>query len=96
MDGRTYRLVVHELGQDEADVPPLARQRSVVVAVVLLLIAQREDGRQRVQLGGDVRIQDVRAVLSVCVRSAVSISLQELPEAPRQGVRKSAGLLASE
>lgn len=90
MDGWTYRVVAHELGQDEADVPPLARQRSVGVAVVVLLIAQREDGRQRVQLGGDVRVQDVRAVLSVCVRSAVSISLQQLPEEQRRDLRLAA------
>lgn len=81
--------MVQQLGQDEADVLLLARQRSVLVAVVFLLIAQREDGRQRVQLGSDVRIQDVRVVFSVCVRT-VSISLQELQEGPGREVRETA------
>lgn len=71
----------------------LAWQRSVIVVVVFLLITQREDGRQRVQLGGDVRNQDVRAVFSVCVRTALSISLQELPEAPGQEVKKTGCIL---
>lgn len=81
--------MVQQLGQDEADVLLLECQRSVLVAVVFLLITQREDGRQRVQLGSDVRIQDVRVVLSVCMRT-VSISLQELQEAPGLDVRKTA------
>lgn len=83
--------MVQQLGQDEADVLLLACQRSVLVAVVFLLITQREDGRQRVQLGSDVRIQDVRVVFCVCVRT-VSISLQELQEAPGLDVRKTAML----
>lgn len=80
---------MHQLGQNEADVLLLAFQCSVIVAVVVLLIPQREDGRQRVQLGGDVRIQGVRAEFS-----ALSIS-QELQEAPGQEVRKTGCLLAS-
>lgn len=80
---------MQQLGQDKADVLLLACQRSVLVAVVFLLITQREDGRQRVQLGSDVRIQNVRVVFSVCVRT-VSISLQELQEAPGLDVRKTA------
>lgn len=81
--------MVQQLGQDEADVLLLSCQRSVLVAVVFLLITQREDCRQRVQLGSDVRIQDVRVVFSVCVRT-ISISLQELQEAPGLDVRKTA------
>lgn len=79
--------MVRQLGQDEADVLLLALQRPVAVLAVLLLIAQREDGRQGVQLGGDVRLG---------ARTAVSVSLQELPGAPGQEVRKTACLPASQ
>lgn len=82
--------MVQQLGQNEADVLLLACQRSVIVAVVFLLVPQREEVRQRVQLGGDVRIQSVRAEFS-----ALSISLQELPEATGQEVMKTGCLLAS-
>lgn len=61
----TYRLLVHQLGQKEADVLLLAGESSVVVLVVFLLITQREDSGQRVQLGGDVRILDVQVLSSV-------------------------------
>lgn len=43
-----------EISQDEAQVLLGAVQRLVVVAVVALLVAQGEVGRQRRQLGGDV------------------------------------------
>lgn len=57
--------MVHELCQNEADVLLLAGESSVGVLVVFLLITQREDGRQRIQLGGNIRVQDVQVLSCV-------------------------------
>lgn len=57
--------MVHELSQNEADVLLLAGESSVGVLVVFLLITQREDGRQGIQLGGNIRVQDVQVLSCV-------------------------------
>lgn len=49
-----------EISQDEAQVLLGAVQRLVVVAVVALLVTQREVGWQRRQLGGDVGCRGVQ------------------------------------
>lgn len=57
--------MVHELSQNKADVLLLAGESSVGVLVVFHLITQREDGRQRIQLGGNIRVQDVQVLSCV-------------------------------
>lgn len=52
--GSVVGPVVTQISQDEAQVLLSAVQRLVVVAVVALLVAQGEVGRQRRQLGSNV------------------------------------------
>lgn len=77
--------MVRHVGQDEAAVLLLPREGFVVVAVVVLLIAQSEEVRQRLQLGGDVRLQEVVALPLLSLQAAVSAGLQELQEKTREG-----------
>lgn len=76
----THRLVVQEVGQDEAAVLLLPRKGFVVVAIEFLLVTQGEDFRQGVQLGSDVGLQKVLALPPPPLHIAVSTNLQKLPE----------------
>lgn len=76
--------MVRQVSQDKAAILLLAREGFVVVAIVFLLITQSEDLRQSVQLGSDVGLQEVLALSLLSLQTAVSISLQELPEQPNK------------
>lgn len=69
-----------QVSQDEAAVLLLSGERLVVEAVVGFLITQREGLRERLQLGGDVGLQEVTALSLPSLQTAVSAGLQELPE----------------
>lgn len=74
--------MVRQVSQNKATILLLAREGFVEVAAVFLLITQSKDLRQCIQLGSDVGLQEVLALSPLSLQTAVSTSLQELPEEP--------------
>lgn len=85
--------MVLQVGQDEAAVLLLAREGLVVESVVPLLVAQGEGLRQGLQLGSDVRLQEVLALSPLPVQTGrVGVGLQELCRRGRPGHIRHPGL----
>lgn len=76
----THRLMVRQVSQNKAAILLLAREGFVVVAIAFLSITQSEDLRQSVQLGSNIGLQEVLVLSLLSLQTAVSTSLQELPE----------------